>query len=259
MVINKGEVIGINDPEDIGRIRVRLSAQNLNHNETPWVYPCSPFAGNNYGWYCMPQIGDEVMVTKANDGTFIWLGYFWTGRNKKPDEGIAASVRIFKTPVGHQMKFDEKGDVEFKHSNGDIIAMRQNGNIDIIVNKDLNLTVKGNVNETISGNLTSKINGNANVDVGGNLSLDAKGRADIKSSGSMTINASGNIDVKSGGTANVKAGGSATIEAGGSASVKAGAVASLEGLTVSIKADTAVSISGLVVSVAGLTQGQSWA
>lgn len=259
MVVHKGEVIAIQDPEDIGRIRVRLSGHNVKHNETPWVYPCSPFAGNNYGWYCMPQIGDEVIVTKADDGTFIWLGYFWTGRNIKPEDGIAASVRVFKTPVGHQMKFDEKGDVEFLHSNGDVIAMRQNGNIDIIANKDLNLTVKGNVNETISGNSTLKINGNANISVGGNLSMDAKGKANIKSSGNTSVAASGSVDVKSGGSANVKAGGSATIEAGGSASVKAATVASLEGLTVSIKADTAVSISGLIVSVAGLTQGQSWA
>lgn len=128
----RGIVKDVKDPKDFGRIRVELVGYDKGGSITPWCWPCSVFAGPGYGFYCMPVSGDEVYVEKTVDGDFVWVGFCWSGRNKKPDDGKAPDVRVFRTPVGHQLKFDESGDIKLDHSNGSFIVIRQNGNIEIM-------------------------------------------------------------------------------------------------------------------------------
>jgi hypothetical protein len=153
----KGQVTRVDDPDDRGRIQVRLSGHHREANETPWAFPCSPFAGPGYGWYCLPVIDDEVLVARTVDGTWIWLGFFWTGRAPKPTDGEAPDVRVFRTPVGHQLKFDEAGDVELIHSNGSVMTMRQNGDIEVYAAADIHLN--GDAFNVVDTNCTCPMTG----------------------------------------------------------------------------------------------------
>jgi len=127
----RGKVINITDPENLGRIKVEISGYENRFNQTPWAWPCSPFAGPGYGFFCLPQIDDEVYVEKDFTNRWIYTGFFWSGRNPKPSDG-SSTKRIFRSPAGHSIKFDETGDIDISHANGAAIILKANG--DIILN-----------------------------------------------------------------------------------------------------------------------------
>ena len=166
---HRAVVTDINDPKRLGRIRVRLrgfgqSPTDTKHNTTPWVYPCTPLAGPGYGLFCMPVVGDEVWVEKTYEDQWVYTGFFWSERAVKPAAGSPTpSVRVLRTPVGHQFKLEESGCLEILHTNGNVIRMEANG--DTYVN--------------VNANYTMKIGSNATISVGGNAKVTVSGQADI--------------------------------------------------------------------------------
>lgn len=154
-------VTSVSDPEDWGRIKVSVNAFSTDNNVTPWCWPCVPMAGPKFGFFFMPEVGDEVWVEKAADGSWVWTGFFWTGRNVKPSDGVAPTVRVIRTPAGHQIKLDDKGDIEILHSNGNSVTLTANGDTNIVVNGDCNVNSTGKTvvdSEAIELNgLTGKI------------------------------------------------------------------------------------------------------
>ena len=127
----RATVIDVSDPEDYGRIRARVHGFGDDHNETPWCWPCSALAGPSYGFFCLPQVGDEVWVEQTAEKDWVWTGFFWSGRHPKPADGAAPDVRVFRTPGGHQVKFDEAGNVEIVHGKGATIVLKPNGDIEL--------------------------------------------------------------------------------------------------------------------------------
>lgn len=125
----RGIVIDVNDPEDYGRIRVRLNGFARNANETPWVWPCSPLGGPGFGLYCLPELGDVVWVERTFDQDWVYTGYHWTASNVHPEGG--PTNRVFRTPAGHELRFDDSGDVTLSHGQGPAIVLKANGEIHI--------------------------------------------------------------------------------------------------------------------------------
>lgn len=126
----KATVEDVNDPDTQGKIKVHIHSFDAAANTSPWVLPCTLFAGNGYGFYCLPQVGDEVFVEETADGDYVYTGFFWTGRNPKPSDG-AASVRIFQTPIGHKLKFVEDGNIEIEHKEGATVILHSDGSIEL--------------------------------------------------------------------------------------------------------------------------------
>jgi phage baseplate assembly protein gpV len=130
-MIKRGVVTHIDDPQECGRIRARvLAGEGETQTETPWAWPCSLLAGPEYGLFCLPRVGDEVWLTKADSGDWIWLGFSWRGDIRKPD-GASDTKRIFRTPGGHQITFDDAADgkVEIKHATGSAVVIESDGHI----------------------------------------------------------------------------------------------------------------------------------
>lgn len=84
-----GEVVGVNDPQGLNRVQVRLHsfAGASSQNGEIWARVAVPFAGSNRGAFMLPDVGDEVLVTFANgDSRFpIVIGSFWNGRDSAPE------------------------------------------------------------------------------------------------------------------------------------------------------------------------------
>ncbi|MGW6194770.1 phage baseplate assembly protein V [Kribbella sp. NPDC055110] len=77
----------------------------------PWAPVCTPFAGDGYGLYCMPQIDDVVIVAFEN-GDLTWpvvVGSVWDVSNRPPiDLPLdARNKRVLKTPGGHEVVLDD--------------------------------------------------------------------------------------------------------------------------------------------------------
>lgn len=138
----RATVIDVDDPRQVGRIRVKLIGYAAGSDESAWCWPCSPMAGPGYGFYCLPVVGDEVWVEQTAEKDWVWTGFYWSDRKAKPTDGTA-DVRLIRTPIGHQLKIDEAGDIEIRHSNGSIAVLRQNGDIEVTATKNILLNDNG--------------------------------------------------------------------------------------------------------------------
>lgn len=149
-VKRRAVVINVDDPENYGRLTARLigfgeTDNDTQHNETPWMWPCVAFAVDGAGVFMMPPVGAEVWAEQTAEKDWVWTGCFWSGRNQLPASASAPGVRIIRTPSGHQIKLDEDGDIEIMHANGNFVALRSNGDIDVTVSGNANVTATGKV------------------------------------------------------------------------------------------------------------------
>lgn len=158
----RAKVIDVADPNQYGRIRVQLIGYDEAGNETPWCWPCSPFAGPGYGFYCLPEIDDEVYVERLETSEWIWVGFHWSGRNPKPTDGTA-KVRVFQTKAGHQLKFDEEGSVKLTHSSESHIDMKSNGDIELLHENGSQVILRANGDVEIQATKNVLINDNGQV------------------------------------------------------------------------------------------------
>lgn len=129
-MIYRGKVTNISDPEDLGRIivQVRGFERQDNENLTGWAWPVFPLAGSARGSFWLPKVDDEVYVMETAEGDWIWLGGFYTKQHARPADADE-EVRIIKTPGGHQVKFDDDGDIEIESKDGATITLEDGGNI----------------------------------------------------------------------------------------------------------------------------------
>jgi uncharacterized protein involved in type VI secretion and phage assembly len=143
MKLYRGRVADIADPQNQGRVKVRLagfstpalkSAQATYDfpaaDTTGWCHIVTALAGPGYGLFCLPQLDDSVIVAPLGDGEFIVLGFVWTKLQGKPTEGDNNS-RVFKTPAGHRLQFDEDGDITIRNQGGAEIKVRSNGDVEV--------------------------------------------------------------------------------------------------------------------------------
>lgn len=70
-----GEVVEIDDPNRVGRIKIRVFGKfdELETEDIPWAYPCSPASGGSNtggGYFSVPKLGSIVSVTFDNDNIY---------------------------------------------------------------------------------------------------------------------------------------------------------------------------------------------
>jgi uncharacterized protein involved in type VI secretion and phage assembly len=100
--ITIAHVIANCDNTQQGRVQVRLPWLP---GHQPWARVATAMAGKEQGIYFMPQVGDDD-VTDA-----YVLGSVWNARERSPartPQTDPVSVRMIKTPHGHQIVFDDE-------------------------------------------------------------------------------------------------------------------------------------------------------
>ena len=124
-------VTAVDDPKKIGRIRARVPAVLGEEIESGWALPCVPGGGGKErGMLFLPQVGDTVWIEFAAGDVSrpIWVGTFWgapdstggaddlgteTGPEAPTGDGkdAAATLGVLKTKSGHELTFDDDGQV----------------------------------------------------------------------------------------------------------------------------------------------------
>lgn len=168
-------VIDVDDPEARGRVRARLLNTRPPDNETSWCTPCAGLAGGGYGIFCIPELGDEIWVEDTDDGTMVYTGGYWTARAPIPGEAVAPSVRLLRTPIGHQVILDDREDgrIEVLHTNGNRITINADGSIEVQVNDKLAVNVDGDAELTVAGDATVEVGGETDLTSAGKTVVDA--------------------------------------------------------------------------------------
>ena len=100
----------INNIDCSGEAKVQLLLPWL-PGYMPWARMSTPMAGLGRGTYFMPQIGDEVIVA-FNHGDVrepYVLGATWNSIDRPPSVAPTDPVttRKIRTPLGHELSFDE--------------------------------------------------------------------------------------------------------------------------------------------------------
>lgn len=74
----RGKVKANKDPLHLGRIQVRVPAI-FGEETTNWAMPCSPYAGEDVGFFMIPLVGSNVWIEfEGGDPDYpIWSGCFW--------------------------------------------------------------------------------------------------------------------------------------------------------------------------------------
>ena len=140
--------------------RVKLSYPGLSSNITSGWAPCArPSAGNDMGFYALPECGEQVLVAfeKGDLGHPYVLGSLWNAKARPPMTNADGqnNTRIIKSRAGHTITFDDTGNVGklvIQDKGGSSIVMdATDGSITIAARADLKLTAKNTISLEVDG------------------------------------------------------------------------------------------------------------
>ena len=114
-----GTCVSNEDPEEQGRIQVRVPNVTGNEPIGAWAWPNLPMGGRDKGTFWVPDPDDPVVVTFRNGNPSYpkYTGGYWPkvgGTDNFVPEGAYTNGkptrRIFKTAAGHEFTFDDNPD-----------------------------------------------------------------------------------------------------------------------------------------------------
>jgi uncharacterized protein involved in type VI secretion and phage assembly len=125
----RGTVVDNRDPEQLGRLRLRVPSVLGRDVVTGWALPCAPYGGDaGQGLLFVPEIGAGVWVEfEEGDLEFpIWVGTYWSKpghQNEMPKPNRAdgseelgpqprPTRKIVKTVKGHTLQFEDADGAE---------------------------------------------------------------------------------------------------------------------------------------------------
>ena len=198
--LQSGVVISLDDPDAIGRIKVKIPSLGI---ETLWVRYLWPHAGDNHGWITMPEIDDEVLVGWENGSPDlpIALGSVYSGTAGLPvTPDNQNDVKVFLTRGGNEIKLTDKdGEEEIKISTKD-------GKNQIVLNSggpSISIKSEGDVNFESTGDMSIK---------GKNVTIESDAKIDIKSGADLKLEAGVNLAAKANMNLDAEAGLACTIK-----------------------------------------------
>jgi phage protein D/phage baseplate assembly protein gpV len=236
-----GIVTNIDDPDKIGRVRVKLP-HIADDQESHWMRTVHAGAGgaDSHGMYILPEVDDEVLVAFEHGDPrrgFV-LGGLYNGKDAPPEpngaviDGGKVNQRLLQTRVGSFLLLDDKsgkeafelklkGDnfhIRFEEGTGLTLTSKAQGN-EILITPQGEVTIKQAKDVTIestSGKLSLKAAQDISIESTGGK-ITAKAAMDASLEG-MNVKVEGQMN------AEVKGGVGAKLEGGATATVKGGMV-----------------------------------
>jgi uncharacterized protein involved in type VI secretion and phage assembly len=176
-----GVVADLDDPEQLGRVRVKFP--HLNDELSDWSRLATPLGGKDQGWFLRPGEGEEVLVVweQGDPRRAYVVGGLWSKTDPPPaDDGrkVDNNWRFFRSRSGHLLKFDDT-------SGAERIEIVGTGSHHKLV-----IDVSGQKIEISCASGDIAVSAPA-----GKLSLDAA-QVEIKATSTMSIQAGGALTVK---------------------------------------------------------------
>ncbi|MGN0596250.1 MAG: phage baseplate assembly protein V [Ruminiclostridium sp.] len=215
-------VTNINDPEKLGRVKVKLLNLDIPDYETDFIRVCTPMSGAQWGMMFFPNVGDEVLVSFA--GGDLTRGYvigsLWNKNFKTPAEIKEENpVRIIKTKCGHKLVFDDtdgKEHIDIETKGGLTVTLNDEKNCVTITDKNKKniikldaqngaVTIQAEKKATISAGSTKIV-----LEDSGSLSMRSDSSAKLKSA-KITVDGD-STEVKAGGTLNLSSNGQTAVK-----------------------------------------------
>ncbi|MGF1702387.1 type VI secretion system tip protein VgrG [Photobacterium makurazakiensis] len=206
-----------------------------------WIRVAQNWAGNKYGAFFFPRVGQEVLVEffEGDPDQPIIIGSLYNGEKMPPydlpNEKTQSGIKTRSTKEANDDNFneirfdDEKGnELLYIHAEKDFHTVVENDLHQIIENNysvlvennsqktvenNYELTVENNYNQIVENNLSSNVENNQKTKVGNELVIDVGNKMVFKSGGaSITLSSDGCVEIKgskikvNGSTIDLKAG-----------------------------------------------------
>jgi uncharacterized protein involved in type VI secretion and phage assembly len=160
--IYKAIVSRVNDDKKLGRIKVNCDGLAAHGKELPyWIEPIYPIAANGWGWFYVPEVGDEVEIeitihdhTDETHGESIvsnpdirYRAGAYSPGQKVPDElkkNYGQRIGL-KTRAGHLLIFDDKEGSE------EITITAGAGNVNINAGAGATVNINGSEQSLVRG------------------------------------------------------------------------------------------------------------
>lgn len=235
-LFREAEVVSTNDPEDLGRIQLRVFPELSETPEAdlPWAFPLA--SGPHDGDFGTPLEKQWIYCV-------VWNKYWseisftpWTlpdpknPRFRKLKEKLIPKIKEYKGKpdirhcVGsvledefaefHDTKESQHG---ILHPSGSYVFMDKNG--ELFVNSVKRITFH-NDDGSVSAVIDSE-SGNVDLKTKGSVKKDVKGNAEEKISGAWKINVTGAAEIKANGAAKIVSSSVTTVKASSSVTVDA--------------------------------------
>jgi uncharacterized protein involved in type VI secretion and phage assembly len=184
-----GVVTNNQDPDGLGRVKVRFPWLSQSGEESWWARVAAPMAGPDRGVYFLPEVDDEVLVAfEHGDVRFPYVvGALWNGNQAPPEANADGenNMRTIKSRSGHIIRLDD--------SDG-------NGKIEIVDSGGKNSVVI----DTAAGTLTISADGDVKlVSASGKILLEGAG-VEIESSAGVKVHAAAKLDLVGDGPTTLK-------------------------------------------------------
>jgi phage protein D/phage baseplate assembly protein gpV len=187
-----GVVTNNNDPEQMGRVRVKYPSLS-DSEESGWARIATPSAGKARGLLMLPQPDEEVIIGFEHGDTRrpIIVGSVFNGKDKPGDDLLQKRDGSFALLSNEKIHQHSKKDFEIK--------------------SDQNMTVEVKQDEThkITGNYKNEATGNGNLKaqqyvVEAGTSMTVKGvSVTVEASASLTLKGA-TVDIQGSGPVNIK-------------------------------------------------------
>jgi len=221
-------VTNFSDPENLGRIKVQypwLLDQDNQPIESDWVRIAAPAAGNDRGFYYIPEVNDEVLIAfeHGDPNRPYMIGTLWNKKDPPPkptsqvNDGSKITERIIKSRSGHIIVLNDTSGQEQilirdKSERNEIVIDTKTNSISITAQQDINIDAGGNVNIKAKGMVNIESTMDTKIKAGANYSMQATAKAEMKGA-IMNLESQGPLTAK-GLTTEVNASTMGTFKAG---------------------------------------------
>jgi uncharacterized protein involved in type VI secretion and phage assembly len=187
-----GVVTNNNDPEQMGRVRVKFPSLS-DSEESAWARVASVSAGNARGLLMLPQPNEEVIVCFEQGDTRrpIVLGSLFNGKDKPGADLMQNRDGSFALLSNEKAHIHTKKDLEIKSDQKMIVEVKQ----------DQNFKVSGNMNHETTGNSKLKAQ-QYTLEAGSTLSVKGVS-VTVEATASLTLKGA-TVDVQASGPLNLK-------------------------------------------------------
>jgi uncharacterized protein involved in type VI secretion and phage assembly len=211
-----GLVTNLNDPESLGRVKVKLPALG-DTMESTWARVATPHAGAERGLSILPMIGDEVVVAFEHGDTrrAIVLGALHNAKDK-PHEAMRGNQE------GGSLVFVGVKDADVQLTKQFTIACKEQMTIDVkraSDGKDVKNS-KGEFLLTAEGKI--QVTGDAEIEISsrGAMTIKSTAALNVEATGAMKIKGSSSVDVEAGAQLKLKGNAGVDIESSGVVNVR---------------------------------------
>ena len=132
--VAEGLVTNVDDPQKLGRVKLKFPWFDA-EMESEWCRVRQFYAGNNYGAFFIPEVGDEVLVAFIHGDMRlpIILGGLYNGKDKPPSfrEGTSKDEKLIRTKGENEiLMVDSNGkkEIRIKTAGGQTVDLEDASN-----------------------------------------------------------------------------------------------------------------------------------